>query len=43
MACIEHDCKECGAYWADNGPRYQDCPECGSHETVYTFDEEGDE
>jgi predicted nucleic acid-binding Zn-ribbon protein len=39
MACMEHECGECGLWWFDNrlkGP----CPDCGSKIVISKFDED---
>jgi len=38
MACMEHECCECGTIWFDN-KRYGTCPKCGSSSVSDTFDE----
>lgn len=38
MACIEHECFECGHLWTDNEYANQ-CPECKSTEVSNWFDE----
>jgi Zn finger protein HypA/HybF involved in hydrogenase expression len=40
MACLEHECMDCGEFWMDNDPRGI-CPECGSTDVHTDFDEEG--
>ena len=38
MACLDHDCNECGYMWHDN-IRFSNCPKCGSTNSHVTFDE----
>jgi predicted nucleic acid-binding Zn-ribbon protein len=38
VACMEHDCAECGATWHDN-QRHPACPKCGSTNVSSHFDE----
>lgn len=40
MACMSHECLDCGEWWFDNEPR-SDCPKCGSSNTIGFFDEKG--
>jgi predicted RNA-binding Zn-ribbon protein involved in translation (DUF1610 family) len=40
MACMEHECRSCGTYIANNDT-HADCPKCGE-EMVSTFDERND-
>ena len=37
MACVEHECQECGYFQIDN-QRYSACPKCGGRITNL-FDE----
>ena len=37
MACMEYDCRDCGADWCSN-KKYDVCPECGSTNIVSFFD-----
>ena len=39
MACMEHDCAECGHVWFDNVPRRR-CELCGSWNVAHFFDED---
>lgn len=39
MACMEHECCECGHVWFDNSMN-RECPVCGSKDTTRHFDEE---
>jgi rubrerythrin len=38
MACMEHECDECGHIWFNNKPG-GNCPICGSPYVRHTFDE----
>lgn len=38
MACLEHDCHDCGHVWFDNNLSRR-CPMCCSHNTSRLFDE----
>jgi rubrerythrin len=38
MACMEHECHECGYLWHDNTPR-GNCPQCGAWDVGHYFDE----
>jgi predicted nucleic acid-binding Zn-ribbon protein len=41
MACMEHECADCGHVWFDNEPpAASPCPKCGSHDVSHFFDEE---
>ena len=37
-ACLDHDCRECGYWWADNSPS-RVCPRCAGTNTSVYFDE----
>lgn len=39
MACVTYNCNECGNFWA-HGPAK--CPQCGSENVYYDWDEAGD-
>jgi hypothetical protein len=39
MACMEHDCQDCGHTWFDN-ERAPPCPECHSVHVSHFFDEQ---
>ena len=39
MACIEHECGDCGEIFMDNNSGGR-CPTCGSHDVSSFFDEE---
>lgn len=38
MACMDHECLDCGEWWADNSTD-RECPFCGSMNTTMFFDE----
>ena len=38
MACLEHECRSCGHFWADNNVS-RVCPRCHSLNTALFFDE----
>ncbi len=39
MACMEHECLNCGYFDADNSPQWASCPQCGSTNVVDICDE----
>ncbi len=39
MACMEHECLNCGYFDADNSPQWDSCPQCGSTNVVDICDE----
>lgn len=41
MACITHDCLQCGYIWHDNGEQ-KICPACKKDKVHESFDEAGD-
>jgi rubrerythrin len=41
MACMEHECSDCGHVWFDNST-VRTCPVCGERGSNL-FDEEGDD
>lgn len=38
MACLDHECRECGEMWADNDYT-SECPTCGALNKTTFFDE----
>jgi predicted nucleic acid-binding Zn-ribbon protein len=38
MACISHECYDCGEWWSDNS-LHSECPKCGSWDSIGHFDE----
>jgi len=38
MACMTHECNECGAMWHDN-KTHSKCPKCGSDDVYSEYDE----
>lgn len=38
MACMEHECLQCGYIWFNNTYN-SSCPECGSRIALHYFDE----
>lgn len=42
MACMEHECADCGHYDMDNR-RWSRCPKCGSTRVTNWFDEPPEE
>jgi len=41
MACMEHDCRDCGEMWFDNKPDGE-CPKCESTNVAHFHDEQDD-
>jgi rubrerythrin len=41
MSCLEHECRCCGYFWANNNPQRR-CPQCGSQHTSVYCDEQDD-
>lgn len=39
MACLDHECRECGEMWADNDYT-SECPACGALNKTTFFDED---